>query len=120
MKFIILFIASGLLALALGPFLPFWVLMLSTAAIAALVGGKRFYSFLAGAMGWGTVWLWVPLRIVQATGSELPEKIAGIMGVPDENYLIATTALIGFLVGGFGALTGNLFGKLFEKDKGRF
>jgi len=120
MKYFLLFVTSGLVVLLTGPFLPHWGLMLVIAVTAALVGGNSLRSFFSAALAWGIVWFAVPLLIMLKTGSDLPEKIGGIMGISNEIFLVAATALTGFLMGGLGALTGNLFGKLFEKDMRRF
>lgn len=118
MKFLILFLSSGLAALILGPFLPFWAMMSVIAVLAFLTGGKGSHSFFSAALGMGLAWFFVPLWITWNTGSALPEKVARIMGIDHYGILVAATALVGFLIGGFAALTGNRFRKLFEKDRG--
>lgn len=117
MRYLLLFILSGLSAYVLGVYLPHWGLMVVVAFLGALVGGNGWAAFFSAALAVGAVWFFVPLMISLKTDSDLPEKMAGIMGFEDSLILFAVTAGMGFLLGGFGALTGNRFRKLFEKNK---
>ncbi|SHN11494.1 hypothetical protein SAMN04488057_1077 [Cyclobacterium lianum] len=116
MKFFFHLLINALAAYILGPYLPYWVLMILIALISARLKGPAFLSFFAGALGVGLVWLLVPLLIWSASGSGLPDKFAQIMGISNSSLLVGITALMGFLIGGSSALTGNLLGKLFSKD----
>lgn len=117
MKFFAQFFFSALLALLLGPHFPYWVLMLLIALSAVVIKGNGFTAFSSAALGVGLVWLIVPLVIWSTTGSELPEKIGEIMGISNSALLVGISGLMGFLIGGSSALTGNLFGKLFERNE---
>jgi hypothetical protein len=114
MKFILLFVASALLALLIGPFLPFWGIMLGVAGIAALIGGHKIVAFAACGLGVGLVWFAVPMWIALKTESDLPGNIGLIMGLENPIFVVLITALLGFLIGAFSALTGNSFRKIFE------
>ncbi|MBS9524857.1 hypothetical protein KIH41_11900 [Litoribacter ruber] len=115
MKFLLLFVFSVVLALILGPFLPFYGLMIAIALMAALVGGKRIVAFAASGLGVGLVWIAVPMWVTLQTESELPAKIGQIMGLENPIILVLATGLLGFLIAGFSALTGNSFRKIFEQ-----
>jgi hypothetical protein len=117
MRFLLLFSLSGLTALLLGPFLPYWGLMLLMGIFAAFVGGTGTGAFFSAALAVGIVWLLIPLRITRNTGSNLPEMIGQLMDINHSFMLLLATSLIGFLIGGFGALTGNRFRKLIEKER---
>ena len=117
-KFLILFVCSGVAALILGPLIPYWGIMFSIAILAAILGGKGVNSFFSAGLGMGLVWFLIPLWIQWETDSALPQKVAQIMGLDHDGLLLAVTSFLGFLMGGLSALTGNLFRKLFEKDKG--
>lgn len=117
MRFLLLFITSGLTAWCVGPFLPYWGIMLVIAVLASLVGGNGVTAFFSGALGMGGVWLLVSLLITLNNETEFPLKIARIMGFEQELVLVGITFLLGFFIGGLGALTGNLFRKLLEKDR---
>ncbi|WP_194774229.1 hypothetical protein [Pararhodonellum marinum] len=114
MKSTSLFIFSLVAALFLGPIFPFWGLMLVLTVLAAIIGGRAWLAFFAAGSAVGLVWLLVPLWISVRSGSDLPEKMGSIIGIENSIYLMLLTALIGVLIGGFSALTGNLFRKLFQ------
>lgn len=117
MKFFILLVLSVMVAFFLGPFFPYWGIMLCIAIVSALVGGTGTGSFFSAALAVWAVWLLVPFFIISKTESELPTKIGQIMGFGHAHLLVWATSLIGFLIGGFSALTGNRLRKLFEKEK---
>lgn len=115
MRFLFLFILSGLTAFFFGVYLPHWGLMLAIAVLAGLIGGDGWMAFFAAGLAVGAVWLFVPYTIISETSSDLPEKVASIMGQGNSALLYVATSLMGFLIAGFGALTGNRFRNLFEK-----
>lgn len=117
MRFLLLFALSAFTAFILGPILPYWGIMLLIAILATVVGGSGIGAFFSAGLAVGIVWLLVPLRITMKTGSDLPEKISQLMNIEHSFMLLLATSLIGFLIGGFGALTGNRLRKLFEKDR---
>jgi len=112
MKFFILCFLSALVSLLLGPFIPFWGLMMIIGVSAALIGGRQITAFLGAGVGVALVWFAVPLWISLRTGSELPGRIGAIMGFENPVVLILITSLIGFLIGGFSAWTGVSFRKI--------
>ncbi|WP_143961829.1 hypothetical protein [Litoribacter populi] len=114
MKFILLLIFSAILALILGPFVPFYGLMIAVALLAALIGGNRIVAFAASGLGVGLVWIVVPMWVTLQTESQLPAKIGQIMGLENPIILVLATGFLGFLIAGFSALTGNSFRKIFE------
>jgi len=117
MKFLLLFVLSGLTAFFLGPYLPHWGLMLAISVLAAIVGGKGLSAFVSAALAVGLVWLLVPVSIMLQTGSDLPDKMARIMGMDHVFFLMGVTSLIGSLIGGLAAFMGNRFRRLFQKNK---
>jgi len=117
MRFLLLFILSGLVAHYFGAYLPHWGTMLSIGVLAALIGGKGSMAFFSAALAVGAVWFFVPLWITVRTNSDLTEKMAAIMGHTDDLALFGITSLLGFLSGGLSALTGNRLRKIFEKEE---
>jgi len=115
MKFFTHCIVSALAALLLGPLLPFWGLMVVIGICAALIGGKRITAFLGAGLGMGLVWFALPLWITVRTGSELPARIGAIMGLENPIILIVVTCILGFLIAGLSAWTGNSFRKIFSE-----
>lgn len=116
MKFFFHLLINAILAYILGPYLTYWMLMITIALVAIWVKGPAFLAFFAGALGVALVWLIMPLLIWSVSGSELPQKFAQILDISNSSLLVGITALMGFLIGGSSALTGNLLGKLFSKD----
>lgn len=112
MKFIGL---TFLVVLAVGiinPFLPFWVVMISIAILAALIGIPSFTSFLAAGLGMGLVWVGQSFYLSIYTGSDLPQKMAELMGAGSGMNLVLITGLLGFLLGGLSGWTGGAFRKM--------
>ncbi len=117
LKFILVFLVSILLVFFAGPFLPFWGLMIGVALIGFAVGGHAGAAFLGGALAFGIAWLAISLTVSIKTGSDLPDKMAILFGVPNSSLLWIITALLGFVIGGFSAITGNLLRKLYIKKE---
>jgi hypothetical protein len=117
MRFTLMFILSGLCAYLFGAYLPHWGLMLAIGVLAVAVGGKGTMAFFSAALAVGVVWFLVPFLTMLRTGSGLPEKMTEIMGLGNDLPLFGVTSLIGFLIGGLGALSGNKLRKIFEKKE---
>ena len=106
MKFLIQIIVIVLLAWIAEMFLPWWSI-----AIAAATGGflvKSKANFLAGFLAIALLWLVKALLIDLAAAVPLADKVAKILLVNSKALLLLVTAVLGGLVGGFGALTGSL------------
>lgn len=110
MKFISQVLLTGLLAFALGLYLPWWGVAVASFLVGLVLGLRPGASFLAGFLA--VFLLWGGLAWVR---SHLNEHILAkrfspmVLGVEDPYLLIGLTALIGGLVAGMGALTGSLF-----------
>ncbi|WP_375582936.1 hypothetical protein [Cyclobacterium xiamenense] len=117
MRVLVQFLLSGSIAYFLGGTLPYWFIMMVIAGLAVWMRGPTSQAFIAGALGVGLVWLLVPLLTWSASGSDLPDQVAKIMGLPNGTVLVGITAVMGFLIGGTSALTGNLLGKLVRRNK---
>jgi hypothetical protein len=73
----------------------------------------RAYAFGAGFLGAGVVWGLLSWRIDQANEGRLSEMIAELL-LQDPSLhwlLVLLTALVGGLLGGMGAMTGNFLGE---------
>ncbi len=108
----ILFIS--VIALVLQLFLPWW-----SVGIAAFIGGlawdkKVAGAFLSGFLGIFLLWVIYALIIDIRTSSILSPKIAQLFSLPALSLItILLTGIVGGLVGGFSALTGNFVRKTF-------
>ena len=110
MKFILQIVVVLVAAFVFELLLPWWSI-----AIAAVLGGYLFKSnanFFAGFIAIALLWSVDVWLIDSAAAAPLAEKIAAIFSL-NKATLILVTALIGGLVGGFGALTGSLL----KRDK---
>lgn len=116
MRFIFLVFLTALLVVFLNPILPFWIVMFLIAALAAFFGMKGAESFLGTGLGMGLAWLGQSLFISIETGSPLPNRMGELMGLGTGMTLVAISAILGFLLGGFSGLTGSLFRKLFRRQ----
>ncbi len=76
------------------------------------LGGGR--SFIGGFVGVAAVWGIYAWHIDTATGSLLTAKVAGVFSLPNPLLMVAATALVGGLLGGFSAMTGGLFRAMFK------
>ena len=107
MKFIVHTLVIALIAFLLGSIVPYYVMM--------IFRGAAFLAFIAGAIGVASVWVIAPLVIWSVSGSDLPDKFSQIMGFSNGTILVGITGVMGFLIGGSSALTGNFLGKLFRE-----
>lgn len=118
-RFFVLFILTALMVYFIGSFIPFWGLMILVALLAYLLGTSPVVSFFGAGLSFGLVWLSLSIWISIDSGSELPIKMAELMGLSNDNLLWLATGLVGLMIGGFSGLTGSLFNKVFEKrDQG--
>jgi hypothetical protein len=118
-RFFGLFILVALIVYFLGNYLPFWGIMILVALVSYLIGASPGISFFGSGLSLGLVWLYLSIWISIDSGSDLPKKMAELMGLSNDNLLWFATGFIGFIIGGFSGLTGGLFRKVLEKqDKG--
>ncbi|UCS93262.1 hypothetical protein KZP23_21855 [Echinicola marina] len=117
MKFVIYIIVYALITMVLGHFLGYWLMMVVWGILGATLGGEGSLAFFSAAIGVGLAWFGQSIWISLGTGSPLPEMMGEIMQLGGRGVVMTLTGLIGFLIGGFSALTGNRFRKLFEKKK---
>lgn len=115
MKFILLSLLIVLLVIIFNPFLPYWAVMILIALMAAVAGSKGVAAFFAGGLGMALAWLGQAIYLSSMYGSSLPQKMGELMGLGSEMALFVGTAVLGFLLGSFSALSGSLVPKLFKK-----
>jgi len=113
MKFIGLTFLVVLVVGIINPFFPFWMVMICIAVVSAFVGLPAFVSFLGGALGMGLVWVGQSFYLSIYSGSDLPQKMAELIGVGSGMTLVAITGVLGFLIGGLSAWTGSALRKVF-------
>ena len=80
-------------------------------AIAAFIMGyllKSKANFLAGFLGIAILWLFKAWLIDSSGAADLAERVANIVTLKQKILLFIVMAILGGLVGGFGALSGAL------------
>lgn len=115
MRFILFVFLTALIVLLSSPFIPYWGVMTVVFLAAVVAGQNGAGAFFAGGLGMGLTWLAYCIYIGVMTGSDLPERIAGIMSLGGETYLLGVTGILGFLLGAFSAWSGSLFRKLLQR-----
>lgn len=88
---------------------PWWSVVIASFLISFIISSNGISSFIAGFLGIAMLWFLLAVFIDMKTDSILTQRVAGIFSLPNNFLLILITALIGGLVGGFGALTGSQF-----------
>ena len=115
MKFITATLLTSILSFISGLFLPWWGIALMALAVAAIIHQKAGKAFLAGLLGVFLLWAGLAWWIDMKNEGYLSAKIATLLPLGGSSFvLIVVTALIGALVGGFGAMTGS-----FMRSSGR-
>lgn len=113
MKFIVQVVVIAVLGWLLTLFLPWWGI-----ALAGFAGGyavKSKANFTAGFAAIALLWFIHAFLIDTNASAALTEKVASLLIVQNKVLLMAITAIIGGLVGGFSTLTGSLL----QSDKRR-
>lgn len=116
MKFLILLALSIVVWLVLGYLIPYWGIMVAIAVLAAYINLGPLPSFLATGVGVAGVWLFLPLYWWMTTETDLPFRMAEIMGLHNSAYLLGITGIIGFFLGAFSGLTGSLLRQIFTRE----
>lgn len=112
MKFLIALLLTALLSFALCLFLPSWIVAPAAFIVAVIVVQHPGRAFLAGFLAllllWGGLAWWA-----SANNDHILSRRIGLLLFKNGNpYLpIIATAVIGALMGGFGALTGSFLRK---------
>jgi len=97
--------------------LPWWGVLVGSTLATIFVYNKALSSFFAGFIGLGTLWFYMAYQIDIVNQSLLSNKVATLLGLTSGFHLVIVTALLGALIGGISALTGNYFIALFKKEK---
>ena len=108
MKYIFAIAGVIILGVAVQSFMPWW----SVAIVAAIMGASfklnNLQSYLIGFLGVFLLWGSYAALINHSNESILATKVGVIFGGLGAFQLVLVTALLGGIIGGFGALTGRL------------
>jgi hypothetical protein len=108
MRFLLATLLTTALSFIAGIYLPWWSIAIVSFLIALLIVQPIGRGFLSGFAGifilWGLLSLWIDLQ----NESILSHKIAQVIPLGGSSVLlILITALLGAIVGGFGAMAGS-------------
>lgn len=100
-------------------FFPWWVAALCAFMVLALWPTSSIKAFLAGFLGVGILWFAGALFYSIQTDFILTAKVAQLLQASNSVVVIVITAIIGGLIGGMGALSGNHLNKLLHETPRR-
>ncbi len=108
MKFLSAIILTALLSYVSGLYFPWWSIAFAAFLVAVAIPQKPFHAFLAGFLALFLLWIGLALWIDMNNKHLLSLKIAEILfKTPSHALILSATGLVGALVAGFAALTGN-------------
>lgn len=108
MKTLLAILLIAVLAFILGNFLPWWSIAIAAFVISVFIKQQPFAAFLAGLLGIGLLWAIQAYLIDVANDSILSRKVASLLPLQGSPaLLISFTALLGGIIGGLAALSGN-------------
>lgn len=113
MTFIIKLVLIAVFCFLAQLFLPWWIVVVISFIVCAIIPGRGLNSFLSGFLGVGLLWLIYALIIDIQTDSILTAKVAGLFQLGKGAALVAVSGLVGAVSGGLGALSGYFFRQLF-------
>ncbi|MEL6588974.1 MAG: hypothetical protein AAFQ87_25240 [Bacteroidota bacterium] len=128
MRFLLRILLIAVLSYWAQLYLPFWIAAVIAFVVGVLLSRQRqrrsfgrnkqgpSYSFLAGFIALALLWGGMAFYLDHENASLLSSKLSQYLLKADEGFMsgpypmIAMSALIGGLIGGFSTMTGNLFG----------
>lgn len=119
MKLIIRIILIGVITYFVSPFAFWWTGMAAAFAICFIIPSRGLIAFISGFLGSGLVWLGQAWSIDVMNESKFSSTIVELFPLSDPFLLIIATGLIGSITGGFAAVSGTFFRKIFLKTKKR-
>ena len=117
MKLIIRIIAIGVLTYFLSHFGSWWICMAASFVVCFLLPSSGLNAFIAGFLGVGLVWLGHAWNLDVQNASLFSNKVAEVMQMGEPLILIIISGVVGGLAGGFSAMTGSSFRKIFAKKQ---
>lgn len=113
-KFILNLIITLVLAFLLLQMTPWWSMAIIAGLVAAVIHPNGPQSFFSGFLGIGLAWGISAFMINSQNDSILASQLGDLFGGVGPIALILITAIVGSLLGGFGALTGSLARGIFS------
>jgi hypothetical protein len=120
MRFFLQVMLTSLVSYILQQFISPWVVVPIAATISMLTQVKTSPAFLGGFAAIGLLWMCKATIIDVYTDSILSAKVAVLLGLNSTILLIILTGLVGGVLGGLGAASGQQILKIFKKKKSDF
>ncbi len=108
MKYFIGILGIIVLGFIVQSFLAWWSIVLVAAIIGASYKWSNFQSYLVGFLGVFILWGAYSAFLNNANDGILAGKMGTLFGGLEAFQMVLITALLGGIIGGFGALTGRL------------
>lgn len=117
MKFLISILLTALLAYALGLYLPWWSIAIAAFTIGVLIRQKPMWAFVSGFAALFLLWGLMSWIMSSNNDHILAQRMSMVvLKTASPVMLILLTALIGSLIGGLAALSGNLTRRLLPAE----
>ena len=110
-----LFLIILVLTIASSFFLPWWTLTMIAFGAAYFFGKKPGQGFFSGFAAIFVAWTILALIQTLPNNNILADRVAKLMQLHNWVFLLLATGLVGGLVGGMSALSGELIRKAFTK-----
>ena len=107
MKFLIQIILTTLLSYLVAQLLPWWSLVICAAVVAMPLNLSQKSAAWGGFVSISLLWMGTATFIDVQTDSTLSNKVAPLLGFQSAILLILLTGLVGGIVGGLGAWSGQ-------------
>lgn len=107
MRFFVQVILTSLLSYILQQFIAPWIVVPIAMLVALMTQNNAAAAFLGGFAAIGLLWMAKATMIDVYTNSILSAKVASVLGFQSSIMLILLTGLIGGLLGGLGAASGQ-------------
>lgn len=119
MKFLIQIILTVFLSYMAEQCLPWWTIGICAALVAMGLTLSNMTAFLGGFTAISLLWMILATLIDVRTNAILSTKIAPLLGFKSGTLLILLTGLVGGIVGGLGALSGQQVRRLLTQKKSK-
>ena len=118
MRLLLQILVVAFLGLVLAQFMPWWGVAIAGATAGYFFAGHRGKSFLAGFIGIFILWFAMAFYMKISTGSDFADRFAQLFPFPlSGTALMAVSGVIGGIIGGFGAFTGDSIKRLIGKQR---
>ena len=117
MRFIVRFTLIVVFCYLAELYFPWWSIAIVAFLISYLVPGRFFSVFVSAFLGVGLLWSGMAWKIDHDTQSILTTKIAELLYLSENTYLILITGAVGGLVAAIASLSGNSLRKMFIREK---